>query len=142
MLTDRLDDLTVADTAARLAASRGEPLLLVAVLPPSPSPAPDAGAEGPAVLGRVLPRLVRYRTGYIPAVYRRPGAQGSRLGAATDLLRLAAMHHSPLVVASRCGPPGLDACTLIEAAAIRGRPFIHAVPPVPWTRLAAPCPPT
>ncbi|MEV4919213.1 universal stress protein [Streptomyces tirandamycinicus] len=136
VLTDRLDDVAVADAAARMAAALGGPLLLVTVLPYSPAPGPGAGpdgAEARAVLGRVLPCVGRARVGYIPAVHRGPDARGGRLRAATGLLALAARHHSPVVLASRGGPAGLDARTLIEAAAIRGGPAVHAVSPAPRT---------
>ncbi|WP_245990808.1 universal stress protein [Streptomyces spongiicola] len=134
VLTDRLDDVAVADAAARMAAAHGVPLLLVAVLPYSPAPERDArpdGAAARAVLGRVLPCIGRARVGYIPAVHPGPDAPGGRLRAATGLLVLAARHHSPVVLASRNGPAGLDARSLIEAAALRGGPSVHAVPPAP-----------
>ncbi|HSA50767.1 MAG TPA: universal stress protein, partial [Yinghuangia sp.] len=123
VLADRLDDVAVAETAARIAASRGVPLLLIAVLPPAPVPGTRARPDDPearAVLARVLPRVPRHHAAHIPAVYRRPHGRGTRLGAAAGVLALASHHHAPLVVASRTGPAGLDAFSLIEAAAIRG----------------------
>ncbi|MGR3939534.1 universal stress protein [Streptomyces sp. BRA346] len=141
VLTDRLDDVAVADTAARLAVRHGFPLLLVAVLPPSPWPTPRPdGPAARAVLARVLPRVGRRRLGYIPVAYQPPVQRGSRLRAATGLLDLAARHRSAVVVASRDGPPGLDADTLGEAAAIRGGPPVHTAAPAPWTPLVTPSP--
>ncbi|MDW4909219.1 universal stress protein [Streptomyces sp. ADMS] len=145
MLTDRLDDAPVVDAAVRLAAARGAPLLLIAVLPPLPpraaTPRPDSAATR-AVLGRALPRVARAGIAYQPAVYHRPAGRAGRLGAAKGLLDTAVVHGCSLLVISLTGPAGLDACTVMEAAAIRGGPFIHAASPVPWATLAAPCPPT
>ncbi|MGV9454395.1 universal stress protein [Streptomyces sp. NPDC003635] len=142
-LTDRLDDTAVVDVAVRLAAARGAPLLLIAVLPPLPprlAPRPD-GMAARAVLGRALSRLARAGLTYEPAVYHRPTSRGGRLGEAKGLLDVAVAHGCSVLVVSRSGPSGLDACTVMQAAAIRGGPLVHAASPVPWVPLAAPCPP-
>ncbi|MGW2234997.1 hypothetical protein [Streptomyces sp. NPDC001759] len=66
---------------------------------------------------------------------------GGRLRATKALPDTAVLNGcSPLVV-PRSGPAGLDACTVMEAAVIRGGPFVHAVSPVPWAPPAVPCPP-
>ncbi|MGW9499255.1 universal stress protein [Streptomyces prasinus] len=143
VLADRLDDTAVADVAVRLAAARGVPLLLIAVLPPLPPravPRPD-GAAARAVLGRALPQVVRAALACRPAVYHRPARRDGRLGEAKGLLDVAVAHGCSLLVVSRSGPAGLDACTVMQAAAIRGGPLIHAAPPTPWVPLAAPRPP-
>ncbi|MDQ0962647.1 hypothetical protein QFZ66_006525 [Streptomyces sp. B4I13] len=145
VLADRLDDTAVVDAAVRLAASRGAPLLLIAVLPPPPprtkTVRPDSMAVR-AVVGRALPRLARAGIAHRSAVHHRPAVRGGgRLHAAKALLDTAVLNGCSLLVASRSGPAGLDACTVMEAAAIRGGPFVHAVSPVPWAPLAVPCPP-
>ncbi|KES07689.1 hypothetical protein BU52_07115 [Streptomyces toyocaensis] len=141
MLADRLDDVPVVDEAARLAVARGAPLLLIAVLPPllprAAAAAPD-GATARAVLGRALPHLARAGIGFEPAVCHRPAGRGGRLRAARDLLDVAIAHGCSRLVVSRSGPEGLDASTVMEAAAIRGGPFVHEAPPVPWAPLTAP----
>lgn len=63
-----------------------------------------------------------------------------RLHAAKALLDTAVLHGCSLLVASRSGPAGLDACTVMEAAAIRGGPFVHAASPLPWAPPGVPCP--
>lgn len=143
VLADRLDDTAVVDTAVRLAAARGAPLLLIAVMPPPP---PGAGAVCPdstaarAVLGRAMPRLARAGIAHRAAVYHRPAVRGGgRLHAAKALLDTAVLHGCSLLVVSRSGPAGLDACTVMEAATIRGGPLVHAASPVPWAPLAVPC---
>ncbi|WP_244328591.1 universal stress protein [Streptomyces marokkonensis] len=140
VLADRLDDVPVVEAAARLAAARGAPLLLIAVLPPLPPravAAPPDGVTVRAVLGRALPHLARVGIGYEPAVYHRPAGRGGRLCAARSLLDVAIAHGCSRMVVSRSGPAGLDANTVMEAAAIRGGPFVHAAPPVPWAPLTA-----
>lgn len=144
VLADRLDDTAVVDAAVRLATARGAPLLLIAVMPPPP---PRAGAVPPdsmaarAVLGRALPRLARAGIACEAAVHHRPAVHGGgRLHAAKALLDAAVLHDCSLLVVSRSGPQGLDACTVREAAAIRGGPFVHAASPVPWAPLAVPRP--
>ncbi|MGW6391883.1 universal stress protein [Streptomyces sp. NPDC055103] len=140
LVTNRPDDPAVVDAAVRLAAPRKAPVLLVAVLP-APSRIPDrARVDAQAarvLLARVLPRLRAAGVGYIPVAHRVPAESGGQPGlrAAGDVLALAARHHSPLVVASSRGPAGLDAHSLIEASAVRGGPFVHAVAP---TRQAVP----
>ncbi|MFC8835819.1 universal stress protein [Streptomyces griseoincarnatus] len=143
VLADRLDDAPVVDAAIRLATTRGAPLLLIAILPTPPprAAAPrldDAAAR--AVLGRALPRVARDGIVYRSAIYHRPTLRAGRLGAAKGLLDVAVAHGCSLLVISRTEPAGLDACTAMEAAAIRGGPLIHAASPVPWAPLAAPCP--
>ncbi|MFJ9717722.1 universal stress protein [Streptomyces sp. NPDC101213] len=144
VLADRLDDVSVVDAAVRLAAARGAPLLLIAVLPPLPprtaASRPD-GAAARAVLGRAMPRVARAGIPHRPAVCHRPAGRDGRLGAAKGLLGVAVAHGCPVLVVSRSGPPGLDACTVMEAAAIRGGPLVHAASPVPWAPLTAPCRP-
>lgn len=143
VLADRLDDVPVVDAAARLAAARGAPLLLIAVLPPLLPRAEAAephGVTARAVLGRALPRLARAGIGFEPAVCHRPAGPGGRLRAARGLLDVAIAHGCSRLVVSRSGPEGLDANTVMEAAAIRGGPFVHAAPPVPWAPLTAPRP--
>ncbi|MEN8653697.1 universal stress protein [Streptomyces sp. 21So2-11] len=141
VLTDRLDDVAVAETAARMALARRVPLLLIAVMPPhirrSCGP---ASTPVRAVLARVMPKVGPHATGYIPEVFHLPAGNGSRLAAAKQLLALATRHRAADVVAARCGPQGLDAFTLIEAAALRGGPHVHAVAPAAWTPLRAPAP--
>ncbi|MFE9773451.1 universal stress protein [Streptomyces sp. NPDC005931] len=135
VLADRIDDAPVVDAAARLAAARRCPLLLIAVMPPLP---PRAAAHRPdgtvarAVLGRALPRLARAGIAHEPAVYHRPSGRGGRLADARGLLAVAIAHGCSLLVVSRSGPTGLDACTVMEAAALRGGPLIHAASPVSW----------
>ncbi|MGY5627502.1 universal stress protein [Streptomyces sp. UC1A3] len=139
VLADRLDDTAVVDVAVGLSAARGAPLLLIAVMPPlSPrmAPRPD-GAAARAVLGRALPRLARAGIAYQPAVYHRPAGRNGRLAEAKGLLEVGITHGCSLLVVSRSGPAGLDACTVMQAAAIRGGPFVHAASPVPWVPLAA-----
>lgn len=144
VLADRLDDTAVVDTAVRLAAARGAPLLLIAVTHPAP---PKAGAVRPdscaarAVLGRAMPRLARAGITHHAAVHHRPAVRGGgRLHAAKALLDTAVLHGCSLLVVSRSGPDGLDALTVMEAATIRGGPFVRAASPVPWVPLTAPCP--
>jgi hypothetical protein len=131
VLTDRADDVAVAETAARIALARCVPLLLIAVLPPHVRHSGLGPAAPPvqAVLGRVMPKVSPLRVGYIPEVLHLPPGRGGRLAAAKDLLALAARHRAPEVVAARRGPEGLDAFALIEAAALRGGPYVHAVAP-------------
>jgi hypothetical protein len=88
-----------------------------------------------------MPRVARAGIAYQPAVYHRPAGRGGRLGGAKGLLDVAVAHGCSVLVVSRSGPPGLDACRVMEAAAIRGGPFIHAASPVPWVPLVAPCSP-
>ncbi|WP_432156412.1 MULTISPECIES: universal stress protein [unclassified Streptomyces] len=140
VLADRLDDAAVVDAAVRLAAARGAPLLLIAVLPPLP-PRAAARSDGVAtrvVLGRALSRVGRSGVDHRPAAYHRPAGRAGRLDAAKGLLDVAVAHRCPLLVVSRTGPAGLDAGTVMEAAAIRGGPLVHAAPPVTWAPLAAP----
>ena len=143
VLADRLDDVPVVDAAARLAVVRGAPLLLIAVLPPllprAAAAAPE-GATARAVLGRALPRLARAGVGFESAVCHRPAGRGGRLCAARGLLDVAIALGCSRLVVSRSGPEGLEADTVMEAAAIRGGPFVHAAPPLPWVPLAAPRP--
>ncbi|MFF4590271.1 universal stress protein [Streptomyces sp. NPDC001388] len=142
-LADRLDDTAVVDVAVRLAAARGAPLLLIAIMPPLPPrtvPRPD-GVAARAVWGRALPRLARAGIAYQPAVYHRPGERHGRLCEAKGLLDVTVTHGCSLLVVSRSGPEGLDACTVMQAAAIRGGPLVHAASPAPWAPLAAPRPP-
>ncbi|MGW3248908.1 universal stress protein [Streptomyces sp. NPDC001070] len=144
VLADRLDDTAVVDVAVRLASARGAPLLLIAVMPPLPprlAPRPD-GVAARAVLGRALPRVARAGIDYRPAVYHRPTSRAGRLCEAKGLLDVAVAHGCSVMVVSRSGPAGLDACTVMQAAAIRGGPFVLAASPVPWAPLVAPCPPT
>ncbi|MEU2165823.1 universal stress protein [Streptomyces chengbuensis] len=135
VLTDRVDDVAVAEAAARIALARRVPLLLIAVMPPHlrRSGLGPAAAPVQAVLGRVMPRVGPLRVGYIPEVFHLPAQNGSRLTAAKELLALVTLHRAPEVVASRRGPEGLDAFALIEAAALRGGPYVHAVAPPTWT---------
>ncbi|MFF5157837.1 universal stress protein [Streptomyces sp. NPDC000348] len=144
VLADRLDDASVADAAVRLAAARGGGLLLIAVMPPLPPravpPRPD-GAAVRAVVGRALPRSARAGIACRPAVYHRPAGRVGRLGAAKGLLDVAAAHGCSVLVVSRSGPAELDACTVMNAAAIRGGPLVQAAAPVPWVPLVAPRPP-
>ncbi|MFJ3335016.1 hypothetical protein [Streptomyces sp. NPDC086766] len=83
VLTDRLDDASVVGAAARLAAARGGPLLLIAVMPSLPpratAPRPD-GTAARAVLGRALPRVARSGIAYRPAICHRPAHHNGRLG--------------------------------------------------------------
>ncbi|MFI9150561.1 universal stress protein [Streptomyces sp. NPDC053367] len=142
VLADRLDDTAVVDVAVRLASARGAPLLLIAVMPPLPprvAPRPD-GAAARAVMGRALPRVARAGLAHQPAVYHRPTSRKGRLCEAKGLLDVAVAHGCSVMVVSRSGPAGLDACTVMQAAAIRSGPFVHAASPVPWAPLAAPCP--
>ncbi|MFF5722538.1 universal stress protein [[Kitasatospora] papulosa] len=140
VLTDRIDDLAVAEAAARIALARRVPVLLIAVMPPGIQRQGDGPFSAPlrAVLARVMPKIGPSATGYIPEVFRLPAGRGSRLAAAGELLALAARHRAPDVVAARSGPDGLDAFTLIEAAALRGGQFVHTVAPAPWTPLRSP----
>ncbi|MEW9515047.1 universal stress protein, partial [Streptomyces bacillaris] len=79
-------------------------------------------------------------TGYIPEVFHLPAGNGSRLAAAKKLLALASRHRAPDVVAALRGPHGLHAQALIEAAALRGGPYVHAVSPAAWVPLQTPSP--
>ncbi|WP_431964627.1 universal stress protein [Actinacidiphila sp. bgisy160] len=142
VLTDGVDDVAVAETAARLALARRVPLLLIAVMPPHvrrSCPGP-ASASVRAVLARVIPKVGPKGTGYIPEVFHLPSGDGSRLAAARQLLALACRHRAPDVVAGRRGPAGLDAFTLIEAAALHGGPRVHAVAPAALTPMSLPSP--
>ncbi|MFJ5712756.1 universal stress protein [Streptomyces sp. NPDC093105] len=91
VLTDRLDDVAVAEAAARMALARRVPLLLIAAMPPHVrrSPLGPASAAVRGVLARVMPRLGPLHLGYIPEVFHLPAGNGSRLAAAKDLLTLA-----------------------------------------------------
>ncbi len=142
VLTDRIDDLAVAETAARMALPRRVPLLLIAVMPPDIHRQGDGPLSAPlrAVLARVMPRIGPHATGYIPEVFHLPSGRGSRLAAAGELLALAARHRAPDVVAARSGPEGLDAFTLIEAASLRGGQSVHTVAPAAWVPLRSPSP--
>ncbi|MFI9612173.1 universal stress protein [Streptomyces sp. NPDC052023] len=142
VLADRLDDTAVVDVAVRLAAARGAPLLLIAVMPPPlprvKSVCPDSAAAR-AVLGRAMPRLAGAGVAHQAAVFHRPAVRGGgRLHAAKALLDTSVSHGCSLLVVSRSGPAGLDACTVMEAAAIRGGPFVHAASPAPWAPPAVP----
>ncbi len=140
VLADRLDDAPVVDVAVRLAAARGAPLLLIAVMPPLPPRAVPHRPDGPAaraVLGRAMPRVTRAGITYRPAVYHRPAGRGGRLDPAKGLLYVAVAHGGSSLVVSRSGPPGLDAGTVTEAAALRGGPVVHAAAPAFWAPLAA-----
>ncbi|GAA3388002.1 universal stress protein [Streptomyces roseoviridis] len=142
VLTDRLDDVAVAEAAARMALARRVPLLLIAVMPPHVRrSAGPASAPVRAVLARVMPKVGPHPTGRIPEVFHLPVGRGSRLAAAKELLALAGRHRAPDVLASRHGPHGIDAHTLIEAAALRGGPFVHAVAPASWVPLQPSAPP-
>ncbi len=147
VLTDRLDDVAVAEAAARMALARRVPLLLIAVMPQhvrrqglGPTSAPVR-----AVIARVMPRIGPHATGYIPEVFHLSPGRGLRLAAAKELLALVSRHRAPDVVAARRGAEGLDAFTLIEAAALHGGPHVHAVAPAAWNPLrpalavTAPC---
>ncbi|WP_030223111.1 hypothetical protein [Streptomyces bikiniensis] len=141
VLTDRLDDVAVAEAAARIALARRVPLLLIAVMPPHMHC--SAGPASPsvrAVLARVMPKVGPHATGYIPEVFHLPIGRSSRLAAAKELLALASRHRAPDVLAARRGPHGLDAHALIEAAALRGGPFVHAVAPAAWVPLRSSAP--
>ncbi|MFD4588749.1 universal stress protein [Streptomyces sp. NPDC058434] len=140
VLTDRLDDVAVADAAARMALARRAPLLLIAVMPPHVrrSCLGPASASVRVVLARIMPKVGPHGTGYIPEVFHLPAGSGSRLAAAKGLLALASRHQAPDIVAARRGPHGLDAPTLMEAAALRGGPFVHAIAPTAWTPLRPP----
>ncbi|MFD3959896.1 universal stress protein [Streptomyces parvus] len=141
VLTDRIDDVAVAEAAARMARARRVPLLLIAVMPPHTSRScGPVSAPVRAVLARVMPKIGPGATGYIPEVFHLPAGNGSRLAAAKELLALATRHRAPDVVASRRGPQGLDAHALIEAAALRGGQFVHAVAPAAWVPLRSPSP--
>ncbi|WP_420082825.1 universal stress protein (plasmid) [Streptomyces sp. JL4002] len=143
VLTDRLDDVAVAEAAARLALARRVPLLLIAVMPPhvSRSSLGPASPSVRAVLARVMPKVGPHATGYIPEVFHLTTVgRGSRLAAAKELLALASRHRAPDVLAARRGPEGLDAFALIEAAALRGGPCVHAIAPAAWVPLRSPAP--
>ncbi|NBM17889.1 universal stress protein [Streptomyces sp. GC420] len=140
MLTDRVDDVAVAETAARLARARRAPLLLIAVLPPDAKHTGPGPASGPAraVPGRVMPKLGPLALDCIHEVFHLPPGRPSRLAAAKELLTLAARRRAPDVVAARRGPEGLDVFSLIEAAGLRGGPCVHAVAPGAWVPLRLP----
>ncbi|MFD8154919.1 MULTISPECIES: universal stress protein [unclassified Streptomyces] len=144
VLADRLDDASVVDVAVRLAVAHRGPLLLIALMPPLPPRGvalrPERAAVR-AVLGRALPRVLRAGISYDAAVWHRPAERDGRLGAARALLDLAMAQNCASLVISRTGPAGLDACTVMEAAALRGGPVVRAASPVPWAPLTAPCPP-
>lgn len=91
-----------------------------------------------AVLARVTPKVGPLHLGYIPEVFHLPPGRSSRLAAAQELLALASRHRAPDVVAALRGPQGLDAFALIEAAAVRGGPYVHAIAPAAWVPLAQP----
>ncbi|WP_236238859.1 hypothetical protein [Streptomyces sp. CC228A] len=83
LVTDRPDDLAVVDAAARLAAPRRVPVLLVVALPDRPRPSAGVGEDtAPAGvhLARVLARLRRDGVGCIPVATRlltgRAGGRG------------------------------------------------------------------
>ncbi|WP_329190679.1 universal stress protein [Actinacidiphila glaucinigra] len=137
VLTDRIDDVAVAAAAARMALARRVPLLLIAVMPPHVrrSSLGPASASVQAVLVRVMPKAGLHATGYIPEVFHLPPGNGSRLAAAKELLALATRHRAPDVVAARRAPHGLDAHALIEAAALRGGPYVHGIAPAAWVPL-------
>ncbi|MDX2623999.1 universal stress protein [Streptomyces sp. NPDC052071] len=143
VLTDRIDDLAVAEAAARIALARRVPVLLIAVMPPGIHRQGDDPFSAPlrAVLARVMPKIGPSATGYIPEAFHLPAGRASRLAAAKELLALATRHRAPDVVTARRGPHGLDAHALIEAAALRGGPFVHAVAPAAWGPLQSPSAP-
>ncbi|WP_420082569.1 universal stress protein (plasmid) [Streptomyces sp. JL4002] len=133
VLTDRIDDVAVAEAAARIALARRVPLLLIAVMPPHIRQS-GLGPASPSVRA-ILARVGPLHLGYIPEVFHLPAGNGSRLAAAKELLALATRHRAPDLLAARRGPHGLDAFSLIEAAALRGGPYVHAVAPAAWTPL-------
>ncbi|MFE6225292.1 universal stress protein [Streptomyces sp. NPDC057854] len=95
VLTDRIDDVAVAEAAARMALVRRVPLLLIAVVPPHVGRSPLGPAACPsvrAVLARVMPKVGPHATGCIPEVFHLPAGNGSRLAAAKQLLALAGRH--------------------------------------------------
>ncbi|MGW0117975.1 universal stress protein [Streptomyces sp. NPDC003327] len=143
VLTDRIDDVVVAETAARIAAARRAPLLLIAVMPPhiARSSLGPASPSVRAVLARVMPKIGPHAADCIPEVFRLPPGNGSRLAAAKELLALVNRHRAPDLVAARHAPHGLDAFALIEAAALRGGPYVHAVAPAAWVPLGQSPPP-
>ncbi|MHC6629363.1 universal stress protein [Streptomyces globosus] len=142
VLSDRIDDVAVAEAAARIALARRAPLLLIAVVPAQAKRSGLGPASAPvrAVLARVMPRVGPLRLGYIPEAFPLPEGNPSRLAAAKGLLALASRHRAPVVVAARRGPHGLGARTLIEAAALRGGPTVHAVAPTAWAPPRPPAP--
>ncbi len=142
VLTDRLDDIAVADAAVRLAGIHRAPLLLVAVLPAHVDDR-AAGRAGAAVLARVLPRLGRAGLGHIPTAHRLPPRHGTRLRTAAGVVALARRNRCDAVVAARTGPAGVDAAALREAAALHGGPPVHTAGRAPWAPLrgTAPTPP-
>ncbi|MCM2576812.1 universal stress protein [Streptomyces meridianus] len=131
VLTDRVDDVAVAEAAVRMALTRRVPLLLIVAMPPRIRRASLAPTSAPvrAVLARVMPKVGPHGTGCIPEVLHLPAGRGSRLAAAEALLALATRHRAPHVVAARRGPEGLDGLALIEAAALRSGPSVHVVAP-------------
>ncbi|MGC5260775.1 universal stress protein [Streptomyces cyaneofuscatus] len=136
VLTDRIDDVAVAETAARMAVARRVPLLLIAVMPPhTRRSCGPLSAPVRAVLARVMPKVGPHRTGYIPEVFHLPAGNGSRLSAAKQLLALATRHRAPDLVAARRGPAGLDARSMVEAASLRGGLRVHATAPAAWVPL-------
>ncbi|MFC8494084.1 universal stress protein [Streptomyces sp. NPDC057235] len=136
VLTDRIDDVVVAEAAARTALARHAPLLLIAVMPPNTNHHPGpASAPVRAVLARVMPKVGPYAVDCVPEVFHPSTGRSSRLAAAKELLVLAGRHRAADVVAARHGPRGLDAHTLIEAAALRGGPRVHAIAPAAWVPL-------
>ncbi|MFB7297457.1 universal stress protein [Streptomyces rubiginosohelvolus] len=142
VLTDRIDDVAVAEAAARIALARRAPLLLIAVMPPHVRRT-SLGPACPsvqAILARVMPKVGPLRLGHIPEVFHLPAGSGSRLAAAKALLAVASRHRAPDVAAARLGSHGLDARSLIEAAALRGGPYVHAVAPAPWVPLRSTAP--
>ncbi|SCK46313.1 universal stress protein [Streptomyces sp. WMMB 322] len=131
VLTDRMDDVAVAEAAVRLALARRSPLLLIVVMPPR-APGSSLGPESAmvrAVLARVIAKVGPCGTGYVPEVFHRPAGSASRLAAARELLALAARHRAAAVAAAGRGPEGLDAFTLTEAAALYGGPYVKAAAP-------------
>ncbi|SFK37283.1 hypothetical protein SAMN05192584_105265 [Streptomyces pini] len=139
VLTDRLDDIAVADAAVRLAGIHRAPLLLVAVLPAHVDDR-AAGRAGAAVLARVLPRLGRAGLGHIPTAHRLPPRRGTRLRTAAGVVALARRNRCDAVVAARTGPAGVDAAALREAAALHGGPPVHTAGPAPWAPLRGTAP--
>ncbi|MGW0607695.1 hypothetical protein [Streptomyces sp. NPDC002640] len=85
--------------------------------------------------------MARAEIAYRPAAYHRPANRDGRLCEAKGLLEVAVAYGCSLLVVARSGPAGLDARAVMQAAAIRGGPFVHAAAPVPWAPLAAPWPP-
>ncbi|MDW8808408.1 hypothetical protein P1P68_27370 [Streptomyces scabiei] len=108
LVTNRPEDLTVVDTAVRMAAPRKAPVLLVAILPP-PSQIPDR-ARADAVRAarvssaRVLPRLRAAGIGYIPVAP--PPGRERRAARAEGRRRCAGPGHTPPFTAGGGLQPG------------------------------------